>query len=152
MFLNSIILSSSVFLIADEGDPKSSDELFTESGNEKSLDNLIPKSETDFLEYANFISQKLHQYEMCSQRSWMIPLDVSLPCQVERLFSLTLGLAFIDCSASSEPIGVLNRVVDLGCCIVIANKKPLTSSMEDYDKLLAYPRRIRHESTVQQQV
>ncbi|GMP35643.1 hypothetical protein CsSME_00008007 [Camellia sinensis var. sinensis] len=58
------------------------------------------------------------------------------------------GLAFIDCSASSEPIGVLNRMVDLGCCVVMANKKPLTSSMEDYDKLLAYPRRIRHESTV----
>ncbi|KAF5955526.1 hypothetical protein HYC85_008382 [Camellia sinensis] len=52
--------------IADEGDPKSSEELFTESGNEKSVDNLIPKSETDFLEYANLISQKLHQYEMCS--------------------------------------------------------------------------------------
>ncbi|GMQ04594.1 hypothetical protein CsSME_00049954 [Camellia sinensis var. sinensis] len=50
--------------IADEGDPKSSEELFTESGNEKSLDNLIPKSETDFLEYANLISQKLHQYEV----------------------------------------------------------------------------------------
>ncbi|KAI7995713.1 Eukaryotic translation initiation factor 3 subunit J [Camellia lanceoleosa] len=49
--------------IADEGDPKSSEELFTESGDEKSLDNLIPKSETDFLEYANLISQKLHQYE-----------------------------------------------------------------------------------------
>ncbi|XP_028122255.1 homoserine dehydrogenase-like [Camellia sinensis] len=30
----------------------------------------------------------------------------------------------------------------------MANKKPLTSSMEDYGKLLAYPRRIRHESTV----
>ncbi|CAL5324980.1 unnamed protein product [Camellia sinensis] len=52
-------------VIADEGDPKSSEELFTESGNEKSVDNLIPKSETDFLEYANLISQKLHQYERC---------------------------------------------------------------------------------------
>ncbi|CAL5343491.1 unnamed protein product [Camellia sinensis] len=36
----------------------------------------------------------------------------------------------------------------MGCCVVMANKKPLTSSMEDYGKLLAYPRRIRHESTV----
>ncbi|KAG8655586.1 hypothetical protein MANES_04G055488v8 [Manihot esculenta] len=58
------------------------------------------------------------------------------------------GLAFVDCSASSETTGVLNRVVDLGCCIVLANKKPLTSRLEDYDKLYSYPRRIRHESTV----
>ncbi|KAL7164842.1 hypothetical protein ACSBR2_040688 [Camellia fascicularis] len=183
--------------IADEGDPKSSEELFTESGNEKSLDNLIPKSETDFLEYANFISQKLHQYEgvhlrvvgVCDSKSLLVASDVlttelddtSLTevCQVKlkgsslltlgnsgqskvfsnpeamgkiidvaTLLGRSTGLAFIDCSASSEPIGVLNRVVDLGCCVVMANKKPLTSSMEDYDKLLAYPRRIRHESTV----
>lgn len=39
------------------------------------------------------------------------------------------GLALVDCSASSETIGVLKRVVDLGCCIVLANKKPLTSTM-----------------------
>ncbi|KAF5447269.1 hypothetical protein F2P56_032836 [Juglans regia] len=60
----------------------------------------------------------------------------------------SLGLALVDCSASSETIGVLKQVVDLGCCIVLANKKPLTSTMEDYDKLVSHPRRIRHESTV----
>ncbi|XP_062082415.1 uncharacterized protein LOC133788821 isoform X4 [Humulus lupulus] len=59
-----------------------------------------------------------------------------------------LGLALVDCSASSETIGVLNRVVDIGCCAVLANKKPLTSKMEDYDKLVSHPRFIRHESTV----
>ncbi|XP_021827504.1 uncharacterized protein LOC110768129 [Prunus avium] len=58
------------------------------------------------------------------------------------------GLALVDCSASSETIPVLTQVVDLDCCIVMANKKPLTSTMEDYDKLISYPRRIRHESTV----
>lgn len=58
------------------------------------------------------------------------------------------GLAFADCSASSETIEVLNRVVSLGCCIVLANKKPLTSTIENYDKLFLHPRRIRHESTV----
>ncbi|KAJ4834867.1 hypothetical protein Tsubulata_012974 [Turnera subulata] len=58
------------------------------------------------------------------------------------------GLAFVDCSASSETVGVLSRVVDLGCCVVLANKKPLTCPMEHYDKLVKYPRRIRHESTV----
>ncbi|KAH7541883.1 uncharacterized protein LOC107410363 [Ziziphus jujuba] len=67
---------------------------------------------------------------------------------IAALLGKSTGLAFVDCSASSETIGVLNRVVDLGCCIVLANKKPLTSTMEDYDKLVSYPRRIRHESTV----
>lgn len=40
-----------------------------------------------------------------------------------------IGLALVDCSASSETIGVLNRAVDLGCCAVLANKKPVTSKM-----------------------
>ncbi|BFG30601.1 hypothetical protein CerSpe_168750 [Prunus speciosa] len=58
------------------------------------------------------------------------------------------GLALVDCSASSETIPVLTQAVDLDCCIVMANKKPLTSTMEEYDKLISCPRRIRHESTV----
>ncbi|KAF7831548.1 homoserine dehydrogenase [Senna tora] len=58
------------------------------------------------------------------------------------------GLVFVDCSASSDTITVLKQVVDKGCCIVLANKKPLTSKMEDFNKLFTYPRRIRHESTV----
>ncbi|GMH07363.1 hypothetical protein Nepgr_009203 [Nepenthes gracilis] len=41
------------------------------------------------------------------------------------------GLAVLDCSASSDTI-----------------ERPLTSSMEDYDKLVSHPRRLRHESTV----
>ncbi|XP_031248280.1 uncharacterized protein LOC116106061 isoform X2 [Pistacia vera] len=67
---------------------------------------------------------------------------------IASLLSKVTGLAFVDCSASSETVGVLAQVVDLGCCIVLANKKPLTSTMEDYDKLVSHPRRIRHESTV----
>ncbi|KAI3461205.1 hypothetical protein Pfo_017868 [Paulownia fortunei] len=58
------------------------------------------------------------------------------------------GLALVDCSASSQTIGLLSRVVSLYCCVVLANKKPLTSSLEYYDKLVSQPRRIRHESTV----
>ncbi|XP_031493863.1 uncharacterized protein LOC116259965 isoform X2 [Nymphaea colorata] len=58
------------------------------------------------------------------------------------------GLAFVDCSASSETVGLLNQVIELGCCVVLANKKPLTSDMEVYDKLVSHPRRIRYESTV----
>ncbi|KAI8007537.1 hypothetical protein LOK49_LG07G00927 [Camellia lanceoleosa] len=61
-----------------------SEELFTESGNKKSLDNLIPKSEIDFLEYANLISQKFHQYEgvhlrvvgVCDSKSLLVASDV----------------------------------------------------------------------------
>ncbi|KAL3850221.1 hypothetical protein ACJIZ3_012103 [Penstemon smallii] len=58
------------------------------------------------------------------------------------------GLTLVDCSASSETIGLLSKVLHLDCCVVLANKKPLTSSLEDYDKLVSQPRRIRHESTV----
>ncbi|KAL1558299.1 homoserine dehydrogenase-like isoform X1 [Salvia divinorum] len=58
------------------------------------------------------------------------------------------GLALIDCSASSDTIGLLSQVVNLDGCVVLANKKPLTSSLEYYDKLVSQPRRLRHESTV----
>ncbi|CAN0858121.1 Bifunctional aspartokinase/homoserine dehydrogenase [Linum grandiflorum] len=68
--------------------------------------------------------------------------------EIAALLGKSTGLVFVDCSASSETVEILTQVVDLGCCIVLANKKPLTSSMEHYDKLVQYPRRIRHESTV----
>ncbi|KAL0437122.1 UNVERIFIED_CONTAM: Bifunctional aspartokinase/homoserine dehydrogenase 1 [Sesamum radiatum] len=76
------------------------------------------------------------------------------------------GLALVDCSASSQTVELLSQAVNLDCCVVLANKKPLTSSlvtesfsglqhlcyffaaMDDYDKLVSQPRRIRHESTV----
>ncbi|OMO67526.1 Homoserine dehydrogenase, catalytic [Corchorus capsularis] len=67
---------------------------------------------------------------------------------IASLLGKSTGLALVDCSASSETIGVLKQGVDLGCCIVLANKKPLTSTLEDYDKLVSRPRYIRHESTV----
>nr|XP_043630971.1 bifunctional aspartokinase/homoserine dehydrogenase 1 isoform X2 [Erigeron canadensis] len=40
-----------------------------------------------------------------------------------------LGFVIVDCSASSETVGVISQVVNLGCCAVLANKKPLTCSM-----------------------
>ncbi|KAK4441372.1 Bifunctional aspartokinase/homoserine dehydrogenase 1 [Sesamum alatum] len=58
------------------------------------------------------------------------------------------GLTLVDCSASSQTVELLSQAVNLDCCVVLANKKPLTSSLEDYDKLVSQPRRIRHESTV----
>ncbi|EXB73292.1 Bifunctional aspartokinase/homoserine dehydrogenase [Morus notabilis] len=100
--------------------------------------------------------------EVCrvkSDSSSLLTLSSSGECQVFTDSELTkkivdatallgTGLALVDCSASSETIGVLNRAVDLGCCAVLANKKPVTSKMEDYDKLVSHPRRIRYESTV----
>lgn len=39
------------------------------------------------------------------------------------------GLALVDCSASSETIGLLSEVVNLDGCVVLANKKPVTSPL-----------------------
>ncbi|XP_071723294.1 uncharacterized protein [Rutidosis leptorrhynchoides] len=69
---------------------------------------------------------------------------VDIASQMGRL----TGLAVVDCSASSDTVGLLTQVVDFGCCVVLANKKPLTSTMDDYKKLVSVPRHIRHESTV----
>jgi len=35
----------------------------------------------------------------------------------------------VDCSASFDTVVVLKQAIDMGCCAVLANKKPLTSSM-----------------------
>ncbi|GJV05694.1 glyceraldehyde-3-phosphate dehydrogenase-like family protein [Tanacetum coccineum] len=59
-----------------------------------------------------------------------------------------LHFVLVDCSASSETTKVIIEVLHLGCCAVLANKKPLTGSLEEFDKLFLHPRRIRHESTV----
>ena len=48
----------------EEADYKSTTELFGKRGDEKTLDNFIPKSESDFLEYAELISHKLRPYEV----------------------------------------------------------------------------------------
>ncbi|KAH9603856.1 hypothetical protein KSS87_005976 [Heliosperma pusillum] len=102
--------------------------------------------------------------EIChlkSNNSSLSAFSSSVPCEVfsdaETIPKITeiaghlvrsTGLVVVDCSASSDTIGILKKVVELGGCIVLANKKPLTSSMEDYDNLVLHPRRIRHESTV----
>ncbi|KAK2652518.1 hypothetical protein Ddye_012374 [Dipteronia dyeriana] len=49
--------------LVEEADYKSTKELFGKSGDEKTLDNFIPKSESDFMEYAELISHKLRPYE-----------------------------------------------------------------------------------------
>ncbi|THU68895.1 hypothetical protein C4D60_Mb08t08670 [Musa balbisiana] len=64
------------------------------------------------------------------------------------LLGRTTGLTVVDCTASTETVGILKETVDLGCCTVLANKKPLTCGTDDYDKLISNFRRIRFESTV----
>lgn len=49
--------------LVEEADYRSTTELFARRGDEKTLDNFIPKSESDFLEYAELISHKLRPYE-----------------------------------------------------------------------------------------
>lgn len=49
----------------EEADYKSTTELFAKKGDEKTLENFIPKSESDFSEYAELISHKLRPYEVC---------------------------------------------------------------------------------------
>ncbi|KAK8661790.1 hypothetical protein V6N13_091385 [Hibiscus sabdariffa] len=50
-------------MLVEEVDYKSTTELFAKKGDDKTLDNFIPKSESDFLEFAELISHKLHPHE-----------------------------------------------------------------------------------------
>ncbi|KMT09076.1 hypothetical protein BVRB_6g131840 [Beta vulgaris subsp. vulgaris] len=49
--------------LVEEADYKSTTELFAKKGDDKTLDNFIPKSESDFAEYAELVSHKLRAYE-----------------------------------------------------------------------------------------
>ncbi|XVF66169.1 hypothetical protein PTKIN_Ptkin10aG0013800 [Pterospermum kingtungense] len=49
--------------LVEEADYRSTTELFAKKGDDKTLDNFIPKSESDFVEYAELISHKLRPYE-----------------------------------------------------------------------------------------
>ncbi|KAL3820584.1 hypothetical protein ACJIZ3_006489 [Penstemon smallii] len=49
--------------LVEEADYKSTAELFANKGDEKTLDNFIPKTESDFAEYAELIAHKLRPYE-----------------------------------------------------------------------------------------
>ncbi|KAF1882830.1 hypothetical protein Lal_00003011 [Lupinus albus] len=49
--------------LVEEADYKSTKELFGGGSNEKNIDTFIPKSESDFLEYAELISNKLRPFE-----------------------------------------------------------------------------------------
>lgn len=53
------------YRLVEEADYKNTAELFaTKKGDEKTIDIFIPKSESDFMEYAQLISNKLRPYEV----------------------------------------------------------------------------------------
>ncbi|CAI9783847.1 unnamed protein product [Fraxinus pennsylvanica] len=49
--------------LVEEADYRATTELFAKKGDEKTLDNFIPKTENDFLEYAELVAHKLRPYE-----------------------------------------------------------------------------------------
>ncbi|KAJ7513673.1 hypothetical protein O6H91_23G010000 [Diphasiastrum complanatum] len=58
------------------------------------------------------------------------------------------GLVIADCTASNQTSKFIGECVEKGSCIVLANKKPLTLTLEVYDKITSTQRRLRCESTV----
>jgi Translation initiation factor eIF3 subunit len=62
---NMIVENIKSFRLIEEADFKSAKELFGKKGNdEKTLDNFIPKSESDFMEYAELLSHKIRPFEV----------------------------------------------------------------------------------------
>ncbi|VAI30120.1 unnamed protein product [Triticum turgidum subsp. durum] len=102
--------------------------------------------------------------DLCSAKSAGSPLSSLLArghCQVfnkpeamgkvidaATMLGRTTGLVIVDCSATYDTVGVLKDAVNHGCCVVLANKKPLTCAYEDFKKLTSHFRQIRFESTV----
>lgn len=54
------------YRLVEEADYKSTAELFAKKGDENTLDNFIPKTESDFAEYAELVANKLRPYEVCN--------------------------------------------------------------------------------------
>lgn len=63
-FHTHVILCCFFYRLVEEADYKSTAELFAKTGDENNLDNFIPKTESDFAEYAELIAHKLRPYEV----------------------------------------------------------------------------------------
>lgn len=81
---------------------------------------------------------------------WVFVVHEIITCLLDIASSLgqSTGLAFVDCSASDQTVELLYKVLDLGCCVVLANKKPLTEKIDLYEKIVSNRRCLRYESTV----
>lgn len=72
MFIYGYVLS--VTRLVEEADYRATAELFgTKVDEKKNVDLFIPKTESDFLEYAELISHKLKPYEVCCNVSCLTP-------------------------------------------------------------------------------
>ena len=61
--------------LVEESDYQATTELFGQNSTVQSLDDFIPKSESDFLEYAELVAQKIRLYEVkCSEKDTFLPL------------------------------------------------------------------------------
>ncbi|MBA0813338.1 hypothetical protein Gohar_027198, partial [Gossypium harknessii] len=109
--------------LVEEADYKSTAELFAKKGDEKTLDNFIPKSESDFLEYAELISHKLRPYEV----SLIIFLFLSWFCSDE---VLKLPKYILLMQKSFHYIALLKAVIRLSVTsLKAADTKDIASSI-----------------------
>ncbi|KAB5516756.1 hypothetical protein DKX38_027404 [Salix brachista] len=75
------------YRLVEEADFISTTELFAKKGDEKSLDRFIPKSESDFLEYAGLISHKLRSFEESYHYIGLLKAIMRLSITCKRSFS-----------------------------------------------------------------
>ena len=102
--------------LVEEADYKATAELFAKKGDEKSLENFIPKSESDFVEYAELLSHKIRPYEVCKifvEGSVRLHLFYTrLTVYISRFFvirkAFTMGLFGFKESERSEEVGKYN--------------------------------------------
>lgn len=74
------------------------------------------------------ISSRLTMIQYVCIRIWVYSCPHSL-IKKKPLNLFDVGLLCVDCSASSDTTVVLKEVIHMGCCIVLANKRPLTSTL-----------------------
>ena len=115
---------SPLFRLVEEADYKSTKELFGKKGDEKTLENFIPKSESDFQEYAELISHKLVPFEVCQNCIFLFHDDWGNfePKQIE-IYTLLLQKSF-------HYIGLLKAVMRLSMnSLKAADAKDVASSI-----------------------
>jgi hypothetical protein len=93
---NSCLLNlHGLYRLVEEADFKSTTELFSKKGGDaKSLDTFIPKSESDFAEYAELIANKLRPYEVgLTSALLFLIIETAFPFVVDLTF---VGFVFTE--------------------------------------------------------
>lgn len=110
----------------EEADYKSTKELFGKGGDEKTLDNFIPKSESDFQEYAELISHKLLTFEVCYNCYYPFTKGLDNLTMFERIYYIFVFLL----QKSYHYIGLLKSVMRLSTSsLKAADAKDVASSI-----------------------